>query len=953
MYLDALSVGLVSESPRIRSDDAESIHKSVTISGLSVYGDYQPTRSLVSFEPTDSSLLPLLSNGEVSAEVAFNLRSVEDRWVSRDELVDHVLPCVAEESRDHLRSFLETNYDGLIDQSLHCSSDQDLIGWLHDRLTTTLSEKELADVALFLFQILKTPTPVTIIDGSISSLSLHVDSQHLLFLSDMISSLPPSEKPSPSPPCSPAPSTSPPTLRFTPLSLAMYVAYHVFSNYTLFATTVFLILTFPLWLFFAFFQTVGGLLCLGSSLLYLNRFLVDKTEATPLRYDPQRTRRDSSLQVNVRAKEVSLGITDSSAAEDMRPIISLRAIAGDGELRVSRADLLLKTTVGAVTLQDLTSPEPCFLLQPVAASESPDPLLSFTFLSVHSSDSFFLLPSSLEAVERDSVCQGKTTLRIALRPLAVDFYQPAIVAAYRVLASYGVSDSSQGGVKESMGVVSESTGDHAADSTGAIAPDSLHDIAPDSMNDITPDSSHAVSNSHISDPSHDSSKSPQEDNKLATPSLAIQVDIASISFVERNDDRSVFASLSLAPIQVMLHRNGHQLDIDVTGASIAVVDDVSVGLHAPDLQVHISSYVADSPHYPGFSSSILVRAPSLQGVLRLPFILAAVRTLLSGSLVSEMSAKETTESVEAVDYSQKPHMDIQVANPCILLASDATGNSGILLRSRKIVLESGERSIVFNTMMVTADGLTVSDEAPILHTSRLGLCLRFCDTSTRVSITLDPSYLILFPPTLTHLMAAISHSFKQSTPSAVEDEEFVLTEVSADDGDFTVHIDPSFILDVTLRGITAYLEQESLQALPTVEAYMEEVRSNAVAEATLTQSSCTYKSSLCDKSVEASIGVLSLIDSSAHSLCADSYRQCASLGNEMEPFVKGQLAILEDGSKLFCSARVGPTVFHLTPALLSIPVTFTHYLPQKSATESGSVEESSSPVVCRRWSCLS
>ena len=115
----------------------------------------------------------------------------------------------------------------------------------------------------------------------------------------------------------------------------------------------------------------------------------------------------------------------------------------------------------------------------------------------------------------------------------------------------------------------------------------------------------------------------------------------------------------------------------------------------------------------------------------------------------------------------------------------------------------------------------------------------------------------------------------------------------------------------------------------------------------LSRSSCTYETSPTDKSVEASIGVLSLTDSNAHSPCNDSYRRCATLGSGLEPFVKGQLAILDDGSKLFCNAHVGPIIFHLTPTLLSVPTTFMQYLPQKSGTEEVPVEPSPAPIVCR------
>lgn len=730
----------------------------------------------------------------------------------------------------------------------------------------------------------------------------------------------------------------------------MYVAYHIFSNYTLFTTTLVLILTFPLWLYFAFFQTVGGLLCIGSSLLYLNRYLVDKTEATPFRYDPQRTRLDCSLEANAYVEEMSLAVTDSSDAENPQSIVTLRLDRADGNIHIGKAELHVGASIDSIRLQDQTSPDPFFLLQPVGeaeSTESPDPLLSVAFLTFRSSDSLLLFLSSVEAVKRDDICQGKTTLQIALRPFAVDYYQPALVAAYRVLMCYNVvSDSLQDDAEAVHSIDSDSVNtasdaqNTASNSIQNTASNSAYDSSSDPVHDIDSDTGYATSDSlpssQESEPSTDS-----------IPLLGIQVDIASMSFVERSDDRSVIASLSVAPLKVLFHRNGHQSDIDVTGSSVAVVDDVSVGLHTPNLQVHVSSYLADSPFYPGFSSSILVRAPSLQGVLRFPFILTVIRTLFSGSLLSEMRGKEPDESTEASDYSQKPHMDIQVANPSILLASDATGKNGILLRSRNITLESGDRSIMFNTMMVTADGLTVLDDTPILHTSRLAICLRFCDTSTRVSITLDPSSLVLFPQSLTHLMAAISHSFKKSEPLATEDEECVLTEVSADDGDFTVNINPSFILDVTIRGITAYLESEVLSESSTIEGYMEEVRSNALVSVALSRSSCTYKTSPTDKSVEASIGVLSLTDSNAHSPCNDSYRRCATLGSGLEPFVKGQLAILDDGSKLFCNAHVGPIIFHLTPTLLSVPTTFMQYLPQKSGTEEVPVEPSPAPIVCR------
>ena len=384
----------------------------------------------------------------------------------------------------------------------------------------------------------------------------------------------------------------------------MYVAYHIFSNYTLFTTTLVLILTFPLWLYFAFFQTVGGLLCIGSSLLYLNRYLVDKTEATPFRYDPQRTRLDCSLEANAYVEEMSLAVTDSSDAENPQSIVTLRLDRADGNIHIGKAELHVGASIDSIRLQDQTSPDPFFLLQPVGeaeSTESPDPLLSVAFLTFRSSDSLLLFLSSVEAVKRDDICQGKTTLQIALRPFAVDFYQPALVAVYRVLMCYNVvSDSLQDDAEAVHSIDSDSVNtasdaqNTASNSIQNTASNSAYDSSSDPVHDIDSDTGYATSDSlpssQESEPSTDS-----------IPLLGIQVDIASMSFVERSDDRSVIASLSVAPLKVLFHRNGHQSDIDVTGSSIAVVDDVSVGLHAPNLQVHVSSYLADSPFYPGFS----------------------------------------------------------------------------------------------------------------------------------------------------------------------------------------------------------------------------------------------------------------------------------------------------------------------------------------------------------------
>ena len=461
LFWRSIRVGCVDEGEeKLHCDDSSVMHKLLSIEGLNIYCDSSKNRTVTPLAekmPFISYAIPslqlpnpltntysdrfisyVLSDFNLSSEFTFDLRRAEDRWPHPSELVAAVSPLVSDKDRGCLTSFLNNASCPLYWYSSQYSSEEELCRFLTDSLhDSTLDATTMLSVSQTLFPLLKTPKPRFALVASVGEVNIALDNQHLLFMSDLMSSL---LSPSPSDPpmkstdasntslestdasnTSLEPASSVPEIatpsskpRFTARSLALYLTYSLFSSYSLFFIALFTVLFFPVCLFYSVAQAVGSVLLVGSGLLFFNRYMVDSTDALPDRRDDERTQRISLVELEVDTQPIRLVLTHSTASDQAMPLVS--SSASFMQITLSSLHLGMTThphdtslTVGIPQFSILD--DQTLHTQGTASSLLALTNLNCSLLTVASSSSYHL-PQSLQEVSDANPCKASTTLRV-------------------------------------------------------------------------------------------------------------------------------------------------------------------------------------------------------------------------------------------------------------------------------------------------------------------------------------------------------------------------------------------------------------------------------------------------------------------------------------------------------------------------------------------------------------
>ena len=329
-------------------------------------------------------MIPLLKDVDITGEFAIDLRSTEDRWPECEIIVERIMNEVDFEDRESLGEYIRDDYSNLVDNIVHCQTIDAFSAYLNERAPKTLSSHTRTVCDQLLFDLLKIPPPVLAVNIMVHILSIQLDTQHLLYLSDVLASFPGHLKLDDTTSVEPtipnvdrvksdsdeqnsthSDVTQVSTSSSRPSLLASFLAYHIFSSYPAFIITVLMLILFPFWLYSAFLQAIGGLLCIGSSLLYLNRWVIDQHEAKSRRKDCQRDRHSSMLQLHLQTEEVGLELTSTefSATESMvSNILILHVNALECDIRMDKQVLSVDVQVKAVSLEDLMMTPSSYLL---------------------------------------------------------------------------------------------------------------------------------------------------------------------------------------------------------------------------------------------------------------------------------------------------------------------------------------------------------------------------------------------------------------------------------------------------------------------------------------------------------------------------------------------------------------------------------------------------------------
>ena len=475
LFWRSIRVGCVDAGEeKLHCDDSSVMHKSLSIEGLNIYCDSSKNRTVTPLAekmPFISYALPslqlpnpltntysdrfisyVLSDFSLSSEFTCDLRRAEDRWPHPSELVAVVSPLVPDKDRGCLASFLNNTSCPLYWYSRQYSSEEELCRFLTDSLhDSTLDATTMLSVSQALFPLLKTPKPRFALVASVGEVNIALDNQHLLFVSDLVSSLPspsssdppiestdasstslePTDASNPSlkstEPSVPEAATASSKPRFTARSLALYLTYSLFSSYTLFFIALFTVLLFSVCLFYSVAQAVGSVLLVGSGLLFFNRYMVDSTDALPDRRDDERTQRVSLVELEVNTQPIRLVLTHSTASDQGMPLVS--SSASFMQITLSSLHVGVTThphdtslTVGVPQFSVLD--DQTLHTQGTASSLLALTNLNCSLLTVASSSSYHP-PQTLQEVSAANPCKASTALRVGVDDFACEDRPPA------------------------------------------------------------------------------------------------------------------------------------------------------------------------------------------------------------------------------------------------------------------------------------------------------------------------------------------------------------------------------------------------------------------------------------------------------------------------------------------------------------------------------------------------
>ena len=457
------------EQEKLYCDESTVIHKSFSIHDFNIYFDSSKNRSISSlkenmpfiFFPSPGSLHQtpltqsysdnfisyLLSNFNLSAEFSCDLRRVEDRWGAPSEFITTVEPLLTEKDKAPITSYLNSASCNLYWHSSKYHTEDEVSAYLRSELQdASLDPNTIPLVSHALFPLLKTPKPRLAVFASTGETAVRMDTQHLLFLSDLLNSLPPSPSSpmAPTAPTAPMAPMAPPSSvhttskpQFTPRSLALFITYSLFSSYPLFFITLFSVLCFPICLLYSLAQALGSLLLFSSALLFLNRFLVDSTDALPDRSDEDRSKRDVSIEAALDLHQTHAIFTDAHVGDCLRFVTENPADSAFMDMMLSSLQCNLRQSSTDLTLSVVA---PLLSISDQHAVQRTGKELQIACIR----DLCCTIASSSTAPTTISVTTSLVS-RASLFVLShvVNVFQPAILSFLRLLQSFSLTPSVQ------------------------------------------------------------------------------------------------------------------------------------------------------------------------------------------------------------------------------------------------------------------------------------------------------------------------------------------------------------------------------------------------------------------------------------------------------------------------------------------------------------------------------
>lgn len=291
-FIKELSVTATKEeSALIHYAHSDYLHKSLVVKGLSIYCDTNNSQDN-SFDES----LHVMNGLNGNLELAYDIR--KNRVCSYDHVIHLTHTILTKHQQSSLLKCLQEN--SVLSNTSHLHSVDDLRLFLESHLLDDFGDERLKEVAEVIYPSIKYQTPLLTVTGCIESCHSTLQSSSLQYLNNVINCF--ADKTTPLS-ISPVVNTNSGSL--TPRSIALYLVTRIFSSYSSILLALMTLICFPFWLYYSFASVIGGLITLGTGLLYYNRLFGQTQEERVPELDEEREFNSTLCSVNIMLRSLS------------------------------------------------------------------------------------------------------------------------------------------------------------------------------------------------------------------------------------------------------------------------------------------------------------------------------------------------------------------------------------------------------------------------------------------------------------------------------------------------------------------------------------------------------------------------------------------------------------------------------------------------------------------------
>ena len=287
---------------------------------------------------------------------------------------------------------------------------------------------------------------------------------------------------------------------------------------------------------------------------------------------------------------------------------------------------------------------------------------------------------------------------------------------------------------------------------------------------------------------------------------------------------------------------------------------------AQQIVFSFTHYSPLAPSYPHYSSDIRLSLSPVHGTARLAFILRLVHSITRGTLLTTLTSSRQANDTASTDYSSGARLNLSFSSISIHLPCDENFRSSYEVRADCLSLVTGDRSMLFNTLVLHATPLQLLDRreakksAVVVATPEAELKIHISAALTRLSLSLGHASVVLQPNTIERVLQAVQHLLanrekdEPADPAESEQpeelEEELLTEVSDSESEDSVEktaLRANFCFEVSLASLRCNVTPPCFSSALDIDTYLIEANNGSSLALCAEKPFFSIKSSIRDR----------------------------------------------------------------------------------------------------------